>query len=71
MGTFNYTFSFGPKDGSALEEVEGLVDTGSTYTVVPAPLLQRLGIVPQWSAFFRIGRRKTRGVWHVRGARSA
>ena len=29
MGTFNYTFSFGPKDGSALEEVEGLVDTGS------------------------------------------
>lgn len=68
MGTFNYTFSFGPKDGSALEEVEGLVDTGSAYTVVPAPLLQRLGIVPQWSAFFELadGRREEYGMSEVR-----
>jgi hypothetical protein len=35
MGTFSYPFALGPKDGPMVEEVEGLVDTGSTYTVAP------------------------------------
>ena len=37
-------------------------------TVVPAPLLQRLGIVPQWSAFFELadGRREEYGMSEVR-----
>jgi predicted aspartyl protease len=37
-----------------------LVDTGSTYTVVPAPLLESLGIAPEWSSVFELadGRRE-------------
>ena len=68
MGTFSYPFALGPKDGPMVEEVEGLVDTGSTYTVAPAPLLQRLGIVPQWSGVFELadGRQEEYGMAEVR-----
>ena len=68
MGLFSYPFSFGPKDGLILEEVEGLVDTGSSYTVVPAPMLERLGIAPQWSAVFELadGRQEEYGMGEVR-----
>ena len=68
MGTFSYPFALGPKDGPMVEEVEGLVDTSSTYTVAPAPLLQRLGIVPQWSGVFELadGRQEEYGMAEVR-----
>jgi predicted aspartyl protease len=33
------------KDGP-FEPVEALVDTGASYSVVPAPLLERLGVTP-------------------------
>lgn len=48
MGTFNVTFNvtidIGDPSGQRFEALEALVDTGATYTVVPAPVLERLGV---------------------------
>lgn len=44
MGTFNVTIEVGDPRGDRFEPVEALVDTGATYTVVPAPTLERLGV---------------------------
>jgi len=46
MGTFRHPVRVGRLDGSAFETLEALVDTGSTYTWVPRPVLERLGIAP-------------------------
>ena len=45
MGTFQVTIDVGDPSGQRFEAIEALVDTGATYTVVPAPLLVRLGVV--------------------------
>ncbi len=45
MGTFHYTIEIGTPDGSIYKNVDALVDTGASYTVVPA-LLRRLGVDP-------------------------
>ena len=54
MGLFNQTFLIGAKDGSRLEEVTTLIDTGSIYTMLPAPLLHRVGVVAEWSSEFEL-----------------
>jgi len=41
-------------DQSRFEQIEALVDTGATYTVVPKDVLERLGITPQFRRRFRI-----------------
>jgi len=46
MGTFRYTIRIGRLDGSVFETVEALVDTGATYTWVPRPILERVGVTP-------------------------
>ena len=46
MGTFRYPIEIGDPQGQRYERVEALVDTGASYTVVPASLLQRLGVTP-------------------------
>ena len=46
MGTFSVKIEIGGLDGEGLEELEALVDTGATTTVIPAPVLRRLGISP-------------------------
>ena len=46
MGTFSVTIEVGGALGENFEEVEALVDTGATTTVVPGSALRRLGIVP-------------------------
>ncbi len=46
MGTFTYPIEVISADGNTSETVEATVDTGSTYTCLPATLLQRLGIAP-------------------------
>jgi len=46
MGTFHATMEIGDPAGNRWEEVDALVDTGATYTSIPASLLQRLGILP-------------------------
>ena len=44
MGTVQVTIGVGDPQGRHFEDVEVVVDTGSTYTAVPRELLQRLGV---------------------------
>ena len=46
MGTFTYPIEVVSADGSRTEKVDATVDTGSTYTCLPANLLRDLGITP-------------------------
>jgi len=44
MGVFSVAILVGDSRGERFEPVEALVDTGATYTVVPASLLERLDV---------------------------
>lgn len=44
MGTVTVTIEVGDPQGREFEEIEVVVDTGSTYTAVPRSMLQRLGV---------------------------
>ena len=46
MGTFSVKIEIGDPEGLRFEEVEALVDTGATTTVVEAVVLRRMGVVP-------------------------
>ncbi|MSQ15456.1 MAG: hypothetical protein EXR50_06300 [Dehalococcoidia bacterium] len=46
MSTFYQTIGIAARQDGPFIELEALVDTGSTYTWVPSPLLNRLGIEP-------------------------
>jgi len=46
MGTFHATIDIGDPSGNRWEPVDALVDTGATYTSVPASVLARLGVTP-------------------------
>ena len=52
MGTFRVTIQLGDPTGPRWVEVEALVDTGATYTSVPANMLADLGVVPHVRARF-------------------
>ena len=49
MGTFKVNFQIGNLQGQQYEAVEGLVDTGASDTVVPRPLLEKLGVAVEGS----------------------
>lgn len=44
MGTFHVPIDVREPSGAHWESVEALVDTGSTYSWVPRPVLERLGV---------------------------
>ncbi len=46
MGTFRHPVRVGRLDGTQFEAAEALVDTGATYTWIPRPILERLGVTP-------------------------
>lgn len=48
MGTFKVEIEIGDATGERWERIEALVDTGATYTWVPANVLRRLGLQPQF-----------------------
>jgi aspartyl protease family protein len=52
MGTFYVEVEIGDPDGRRYDRVEALVDTGATYTSVPRPLLDELGVVAHERALF-------------------
>ncbi|MBM2811773.1 MAG: Aspartyl protease [Chloroflexi bacterium] len=54
MTTFSIRLHVGDLAGAHFEEVEAVVDTGSTLTAAPRELLQRLGIQPTRRARFRV-----------------
>ena len=46
MGVFRVPIEIGDPAGTRFETIEAMVDTGASYSVLPASLLHRLGIVP-------------------------
>ena len=46
MGTFFQTIEIAASTDGPFEALEALVDTGATYTSIPRPVLERLGITP-------------------------
>ena len=46
MGTFDCQVRLESTDGRRTLEIDAMVDTGSTYTMVPAQLLHELGVQP-------------------------
>ena len=46
MGEFYYPIGVWSADGERMETVEALVDTGASFSLFPAAMLHRLGIIP-------------------------
>jgi len=46
MGTFFQAIEIAASPNSSFESLQALVDTGATYTYIPRPVLERLGITP-------------------------
>ena len=46
MGTFNLIIQIGNLNGEHFEDVDVMVDTGATTTVIPRTILEGLGIQP-------------------------
>ena len=46
MGTFNWPMEIAPLNGSRYQTVSAIVDTGASFSQIPASLLRQLGIVP-------------------------
>ena len=68
MGTFAHTITLIADSGDRTEPLEALVDTGSTFTSVPAPILERLGVVPHRTVNLRLanGNLERRAIGEVR-----
>ena len=52
MGLFTWPFEIGNLNGDRFEWIDGLVDTGATYSLVPAGILSDLGVNPTESVEF-------------------
>lgn len=52
MGTFRTAIDIGDPLGQRWQAVEALVDTGASYTWVPAGMLAKLGVRPQFRREF-------------------
>ena len=46
MGVFNWPIRLDSMDGQRSLEIEAMVDTGASYTIVPANLLRDIGVSP-------------------------
>ena len=44
MGVFSVPIEIGNPDGSQFERLDALVDTGATFTMIPASVLRELGL---------------------------
>ena len=54
MGTFNVAFTVGSADGTHSLPLEGMVDTGSLYSIIPASILDELGIARDEEELFSL-----------------
>ena len=64
MGTFRVEVEVGDPGGRRFERIDALVDTGATYTSLPRPLLDALGVIPHARDSFLLadGRRVERDI---------
>ena len=61
VGTFDVTIHAGDPGRTRFEPVEALVDTGASYTMLPAALLRRLDVPVTGRRPFRAGKRRSTG----------
>ncbi len=54
MGPFTHPITLHPASGNATEALDALVNTGSTFTSIPSPILERLGVEPHRSVTLRL-----------------
>ena len=54
MGVFQVQLEIGDPQGDRYEPIQALVDSGAAYTIMPASILRRLGIVPHDSRAFQL-----------------
>ena len=59
VGTFYVDFTLWSGDGSRSLELNGLVDTGASYTLIPASALTELGIEPEKIRSFQLANGNT------------
>ena len=64
MGTFRVAIEVGDPSGRRFERLDAVVDTGATYTALPRPMLESLGVTPHARDRFVLadGRRVTRHI---------
>jgi len=55
LGTFSVTIQVGDLAGRKFVDLDALVDTGSTYTVLPKETLDQLGIEQEGQRTFELG----------------
>lgn len=67
MGTFTVKLGVADPQGRRYEEVEAMVDSGAAYTVLPASILEGLGVAPRDRRSFVLadGRRVKRDFGHT------
>ena len=54
MGVFSVPIEVGDPHGARFEQVDALVDTGATFTIVPASVLRNLGLESQERGAFEL-----------------
>ena len=54
MGVFSVPIEIGGPDGTRFQQIEALVDTGATFTIVPISVLRSIGLEPQERGAFEL-----------------
>ncbi|MBF8267779.1 MAG: hypothetical protein HW388_1287 [Dehalococcoidia bacterium] len=54
MGRFSQSITIVAASGGYEETTEAIVDTGATFTVIPAPVLEHMGVAPQRTVRMRL-----------------
>ncbi len=55
MGIFNWPITIASLDGEKSLEIKATVDTGATFTLLPASLLREMGVAVTRQARFELG----------------
>ena len=68
MGTFTHSITLLTASGDDTETIEALVDTGSTFSSVASPILERLAVLPRRTVNLLLanGQRERRPIGAVR-----
>ena len=53
MADIHQTIGLGPAGGGRFQRVNAVVRTSSHFSIMPSPLLQMLGVDPQWTERLR------------------
>ncbi len=53
MAEIHVPVFLGPKDGSRFQRVIAAISPDTSYTVMPSPLLEMLGVDPEWTDRFQ------------------